>query len=110
MSLLRRRSREGRDDLDDPMVSLLVSLADLALIAGGALAIVLIAGYAGAGRGFAVWGPDAAILLCLAMLDIALRGWRHHRRFREWQRFHSDDDDDADSSSAPQASYEHSTR
>jgi hypothetical protein len=89
--LVHRRTSDPVDDLDSPFLSMLVNVADLAALAGGSLAFVFAVGYGLSGRGVAVWGPDAAIVVGLVVLDVALRGWRRHRKRREWQRYHPDD-------------------
>jgi hypothetical protein len=63
---------------------------DLAALAGGSLSAVIAVGY-GAGRGVGVWGPDAAIALGLILLNVGLRGWRRHRKLREWRRYHPEE-------------------
>jgi hypothetical protein len=88
MRLLKRRSDDPIGDLDDPFVSVLINVADLAALAGGSLAFVFAVGYGLSGRGVGVWGPDAAVALGLVLVDVALRGWRRHRRVREWRRYH----------------------
>jgi hypothetical protein len=92
MRLFHRRSDDDPiDELDAPFFSLLVNVADLAALAGGSLASVFAVGYGLSGRGVGVWGPDAGIALGLVVLDVALRGWRRHRKRREWRRYHPDE-------------------
>jgi hypothetical protein len=81
----------GGDDLDDPLVSLLITVADLMAMAGGALASIFAIGYASVGRSFGVWGTDAGIAIALVAADVGLRGWRRNRRRREWRRYHPDE-------------------
>jgi hypothetical protein len=88
VDLLHRRSSDAVDELDDPFVSLLVNVADLAALAGGSLAFVFAVGYGLSGRGIGVWGPDAAIAIGLVLLNLGLRGWRRHRKLRQWRRYH----------------------
>jgi hypothetical protein len=82
------RRRKGRDELDDPLFSLIVTFADIAVVVGGSLGLVFTIGYAAAGRGFGAWGPNAAIVVGLVALDASLRAWRVRRRRREWRRWH----------------------
>jgi hypothetical protein len=73
-----------------PFLSLLVNVADLAALAGGSLSTVFAVGYGVSGRGVGLWGPDAAIALGLVLLNVGLRGWRRHRKLREWRRYPPD--------------------
>jgi hypothetical protein len=82
---------DGGDDLDDPLFSLLVTVADLIALAGGTLAIIFAVGYAAVGRGLGAWGPNAGIALGLVGIDAAMRGARRHRKRREWLRYHPED-------------------
>jgi hypothetical protein len=88
MHVVKRRTGDAVDDLDAPFFSLLVNVADLVALAGGSLAFVFAVGYGFSGRGIGVWGPDAAIAVGLAAVDVGLRGWRRHRKLREWRRYH----------------------
>jgi hypothetical protein len=88
----RRGDRlDGGDELDDPLFSLLITVVDLGALAGGTLAFIFAVGYAASGRGFGTWGVDLAIVLGLLAAEVALRGWRRHRRLREWRRWHPDE-------------------
>jgi hypothetical protein len=86
MGLVKRRRDDPTDALDDPFLSLLVNVADLAALAGGSLAFVFAVGYGLSGRGFGVWAPDAAIAVGLVVVAVATRGWRRHRKLGQWQR------------------------
>jgi hypothetical protein len=91
MGWLRHGRDDPIDDLDAPFLTMLVSVADLAALAGGSLAFVFAVGYGLSGRGVGVWGPDAAIALGLVVLDVAMRVWRRHRKLRQWRRYHPDE-------------------
>jgi hypothetical protein len=91
MRVFKRPTGDPADDLDDPFVSLLVNVTDLATLAGGSLAVVFAVGYGLAGRGAGVWGPDVAIALGLVAMNLALRGWRRHRKVQQWRRYHPDE-------------------
>jgi hypothetical protein len=86
--LLHRQSSEAVDEYDEPLVSLLVNVADLTALAGGSLAFVFAVGYGLSGRGIGVWGPDAAIAIGLVLVNLGLRRWRRHRKLSQWRRYH----------------------
>jgi hypothetical protein len=91
MAWPKRRGDAPIDDFDEPFFSLLINVADLAALAGGSLALVFAVGYGLSGRGVGVWGPDAAIAVGLALVDIGLRWWRRQRKVRQWRRYHPDE-------------------
>jgi hypothetical protein len=88
VGLFHRRTGDAVDELDEPLLSLLVNVADLVALAGGSLAFIFAVGYGLSGRGIGVWGPDAAIAVGLVLLNLGLRGWRRHRKLRQWRRYH----------------------
>jgi hypothetical protein len=85
-----RYRRKVRDEyLDDPLLTLLVDLSSFVAVLGGTLGVIFALGYSG--QGFAHWGPDVLIVVCLVSANVALRLQRHRRAVANRRRYHPDD-------------------